>query len=202
MRFPKIALTSVLASAALTGTAFAETFDGPFVGVQSGWNSYEVRNVETPLGVAAINDDQQSFTAGVYAGFDHRLTHRVVLGVEGSLDTTNDDRLHGSTISGSYTLDPKYSFDLTARAGFLVTPATLVYARAGYTNARVETMVADDAGTASETRNQDGWLLGGGMERQLTEKVSARMEYRYSDLSEGDGKFDRHRVLAGLSYHF
>ncbi|PHQ63276.1 MAG: hypothetical protein COC10_07025 [Sphingobium sp.] len=202
MRFPKIALTSVLASAALTGTAFAETFDGPFVGVQSGWNSYEVRNVETPLGVAAINDDQQSFTAGVYAGFDHRLTDRVVLGVEGSLDTTNDDRLHGSTISGSYTLDPKYSFDLTARAGFLVTPATLVYARAGYTNARVETMVADDAGTASETRNQDGWLLGGGMERQLTEKVSARMEYRYSDLSEGDGKFDRHRVLAGLSYHF
>ncbi|ETI63324.1 hypothetical protein C100_13185 [Sphingobium sp. C100] len=202
MRFPKIALTSVLASAALTGTAFAETFDGPFVGVQSGWNSYEVRNVETPLGVAAINDDQQSFTAGVYAGFDHRLTDRVVLGVEGSLDTTNDDRLHGSTISGSYTLDPKYSFDLTARAGFLVTPATLVYARAGYTNARVETMVADDAGTASETHNQDGWLLGGGMERQLTEKVSARMEYRYSDLSEGDGKFDRHRVLAGLSYHF
>ena len=118
MRFPKIALTSVLASAALTGTAFAETFDGPFVGVQSGWNSYEVRNVETPLGVAAINDDQQSFTAGVYAGFDHRLTDRVVLGVEGSLDTTNDDRLHGSTISGSWTPNIR-SISRPARASWL-----------------------------------------------------------------------------------
>ncbi|MBV2148955.1 porin family protein [Sphingobium sp. AS12] len=45
-------------------------------------------------------------------------------------------------------------------------------------------------------------MIGGGVERQLTSNVSTRLEYRHFDLSEGDGNFDRHRVLAGLSYRF
>jgi len=47
----------------------------------------------------------------------------------------------------------------------------------------------------------DGRLVGGGVEQALGDHFSARLEYRYSDLS-GSGKFDRDQVLAGVTYHF
>ena len=62
--------------------------------------------------------------------------------------------------------------------------------------------MADATGIVSDSDNHDGWLAGAGAERQITQNVSARFEYRYSKFSEGDGKDQRHRVLAGLSYRF
>ena len=186
----------------LPATAQAAEFDGPFVGAQVGWNSNQVRDPETSLGVTPIDHDRQSLTGGVYAGYDRRVADRVVVGAEGGLDFANDDDVKSTAASDTFTIDPKYSFDLTARAGYLVTPDTLVYARAGYTNARTKTTVDTALGTASATDNRDGWLVGAGVERQFMKNASARMEYRYSDLSEGDGDFDRHRVLAGISYRF
>ena len=126
----------------------------------------------------------------------------MVIGVEGGLDFASDDDLHSLASGNSFTIDPKRSFDLTARAGYLTDPSTLVYARGGYTNARTENSLVTAAGTATAYDNRDGWLLGGGVERQFMSNASARLEYRYSDLSEGDGNFDRHRVLAGVSYRF
>jgi outer membrane immunogenic protein len=45
-------------------------------------------------------------------------------------------------------------------------------------------------------------LVGGGVEQAITDNISARIEYRYSDLSDGDGKFDRHQALVGVAYRF
>lgn len=202
MRFPQIVFPFVIAGIALSGPAFAQDFNGPFVGVQAGWNSDKVRNPDTAIGRVPVDDDQQSFTGGIYAGYDRRIADRIVIGAEGSVDFTGDDKLHSVSAGNRYTLDPRYSFDLTARAGYLVMPDTLLYARGGYTNARVKTTVSNGATVQSETANRDGWLVGGGVERQLMSNVSARLEYRYSDLSDGAGKYDRHRVLAGVSYRF
>jgi len=199
--FKAVAVTSVLVTA-LTGTAHAEEFNGPFVGVQAGWNSDKVANLDTPLGAVPMDDDYQSFTGGVYAGYDHLVADPFVVGVEGSFDVTSDDKLWKSSNTHAFTLDPKYAFDLTARTGYLVTPETLIYVRGGYTNVRIKTTLADSVGPVSESGHQDGWLVGGGAERQLTSNVSARLEYRYSDLSEGAGTYDRHRVLTGISYRF
>ncbi|GFM29408.1 outer membrane protein [Novosphingobium sp. PY1] len=198
MRLPKVVLMSAMLGTAFAGTAFAEDFNGPFVGVQAGLNSDDVKNPSLSLGTVGIDDDQQAFTGGVYAGYDKRIADKFVLGVEGSFDLTTDDNLQAA----NYTLDPQYSFDLTARTGYLVTPQTLLYVRGGYANARIKTAIAGSAGPLTDTGNQDGWTVGGGVERQLIDHVSARLEYRYSDFSEGDGQYDRHRVLAGVSYRF
>jgi outer membrane immunogenic protein len=189
-------------AASLPVTAHAAEFDGPYVGAQVGWTSNQIRDPETSLGTIPMDDDQQSLTGGVYAGYDRRVAEKVVVGVEGGLDFANNDEVESATAGGIFTIDPKYSFDLTARAGYLVNPNTLVYARGGYTNARVKTTVDTTIGAENATDNRDGWLLGAGVERQFMPNASARVEYRYSDLSEGDGDFDRHRVLAGLSYRF
>jgi outer membrane immunogenic protein len=45
-------------------------------------------------------------------------------------------------------------------------------------------------------------MLGAGVERAVTKNITGRIEYRYTDLSEGEGKWDRHQVLAGVAYHF
>ncbi len=67
----------------------------------------------------------------------------------------------------------------------------------------IRTTVTNVTGIQSDSDNQDGWLLGGGVERHLKTNVSARLEYRYSKFSQdGDGKDNRNRVLAGLSYRF
>lgn len=202
MQILKTVVASAILAAGIAGTASAQEFDGPFIGAQAGWNSDEVRNPQMPQGVIAMDDDQQSLTGGIYAGYDRRVGDKIVVGAEGSFDLSNDDKFRGTSAGSSYLIDPKYSFDLTARAGVLVQPDTLVYARGGYTNARIKTSISDMVGVESEADNRDGWLVGGGVERQLTSNVSARVEYRYSDLSEGDGNFDRHRVLAGLTYRF
>ena len=47
-------------AASLPVTANAAEFDGPYVGAQVGWNSNQIRNPETSLGVTPIDDDQQS----------------------------------------------------------------------------------------------------------------------------------------------
>ena len=143
-----------------------------------------------------------SVNGGVFAGYDKTINGRFVVGAEVGLDFASDDQIQTSVAGNSYSIDPKYSFDLTARAGYLVNPQTLIYVRGGYTNARVRTTVTNAAATASASDNRDGWLAGAGLERQITQNVSARVEYRYSKFSEDDGMDQRHRVLAGLSYRF
>lgn len=202
MRLPNTLISFAIVSVAFGTPAYAQEFNGPFIGVQAGWNSDEVKDTSTPLGAAEIDLDHQSLTGGVYAGYDFQLNEHTVLGAEASFDLASDDKLRDNSSVGTYTLNPKYSFDLTARAGYLVTPETLVYARGGYSNARATTTVMDTDLTSLTSGNLDGWLAGAGIERKLMDNVSARLEYRYSDLSEGDGEYDRNRVLAGLTYRF
>jgi outer membrane immunogenic protein len=199
--FNSVVLATALA-APFASAASAAPFDGPFVGAQVGWQSEKMRDVKSSLGVVPVDENKQSVTGGVFAGYDKTVNGRFVVGAEAGLDFGSDDAVDTTVAGNSYSVDPKYSFDLTARAGYLVNPQTLLYVRGGYTNARVRTTITNAAGVQTAGDSQDGWLAGGGVERQLTQNVSARIEYRYSKLSEGDGKDYRHRVLAGLSYRF
>ncbi len=36
----------------------------------------------------------------------------------------------------------------------------------------------------------------------ITDRVSARAEYRYSDFGNNGGQYDRHQTLVGLSFNF
>ena len=138
----------------------------------------------------------------MFAGYDYKVSPRFVLGAEAGVQFGADDSIVRDNGAARITIDPKRSLDLTARAGYLMTDNTMLYARGGYTNARVQTSVENAGGIRSASANRDGWLVGGGIEHALSDDVSARAEYRYSDLSEGDGKFDRHQALFGIAYRF
>ena len=195
-------VAAVALTAGMGSVASAEPFNGPFVGVQAGWSQDDLGTPSTRLGDVAVHDSQDSLAGGVFAGYDYKVSPRVVLGGEAGLQFGESDSIVRDTGATRVTVNPKRSFDLTARAGYLVTDNTLLYGRGGYTNTRVRTSIEDAAGVFSASENRDGWLVGGGLEHALTDNISARAEYRYSDLSEGDGRFDRHQALVGVAYRF
>lgn len=201
MKFHVVSALALIAGSSIVATAHAEIFNGPTVGLQAGWTRSKIGSTKTDLGQTSVNASQDSATLGGLLGYDRRFG-RLVVGGEAGFSFGTSDKINGGTSGVAATVDPKRSVDLTARAGYLATPQTFVYARAGYTNDRIRTTLTSGTSTVSASEDRDGWLVGGGVERAITDKISARVEYRYSDLSNGHGKYDRNQVLSGIVFHF
>ena len=109
------------------------------------------------------------------------------------------------------------------RAGYVVTPSLLVYAKGGYSNGRVEFSYdsdvdeADelDADVAERSRSTDGYHLGGGAELAFSRHFYGKLEYLYTDYGRvafdgiaADGEPDariatrRQQVMAGVGFRF
>ena len=181
--------------------AQAETFDGPYVGVQAGYNRAEIADsVEArPLDAETARN---AFVLGGYAGYNKTVGSNIVIGAEAGFGAALDDEVQTVSDGAALEINPRYSFDLTARAGYLASDKLLVYVRGGYANARVRTTLADAEGSVTSSGNLDGWLVGGGVEYALTDSISARTEYRFQDLGNDGGQYDRHQALVGISYNF
>jgi len=201
----KHAILAAIALAATATPAFAQDaqpFEGPFIGASAGWNRAEAAGRTEggqPLDGEVARD---SVVIGAFAGYDHKVLDRVVLGAEASFSIALDDSSAGRSAGNQITLDERYSFDLTARAGYLVTDDVLIYARGGYANSRVRTEIEQAGSIATRSDNRDGWLVGGGAEYAISPNIRARVEYRYSDFGSDGRNSERHQTLVGISYKF
>ena len=169
----KLFLFCAISPAALTAPAAAQEttiFDGPFVGVQLGWQQ-DRRSATTslvPPTTTRVTGD--GLVYGGQVGYDANIGG-AVLGLEGSITGRS-----GNSGSAALDFETDRTINVTARAGLLVSPESLLYTRGGYSNARFS--LTNPAGN-SESRN--GYTLGAGYERSLTDKISARIEYAYSN---------------------
>lgn len=198
----------VLVAAPVFAQGAPESFNGPFVGIQGGWQQ-DRQKLETGSALTSGTLKSDGVTYGGQVGYDFRLSPSTVLGAEVSLtgrtgDTTLNDGFD------SYELRQGRTVAATARLGFLATQDGLLYARGGYANARYT--LKDAPFEASEDR--DGYTVGAGYEQMLGRNASARIEYNYSDF--GKDKFStvglpndtaelnyrRHAVTAGLNFRF
>lgn len=201
----KHAILAAIALAATATPAFAQDaqpFEGPFIGASAGWNRAEAAGRTEggqPLDGEVARD---SVVIGAFAGYDHKVLDRVVLGAEAGFSIALDDSSAGRSAGNQITLDERYSFDLTARAGYLVTDDVLIYARGGYANSRVRTEIEQAGSIATRSDNRDGWLVGGGAEYAISPNIRARVEYRYSDFGSDGRNSERHQTLVGVSYKF
>lgn len=185
-----ILLASVLAAALVPAAASAQSFDGAHVGVQAGIKHD-----------TAINSDQDSFIGGVYAGYDREVSPNIVLGAEAGFSLAASDRI-GPAGTNAATVDPLHSFDVSARAGYVLGGKNLLYVRGGYENTRARLTSTVGNLVDSDKRTYDGWFVGGGIERQLIDHVSTRLEYRFSDLGSDGRDYNRHQLLLGVAYKF
>lgn len=175
----RILATAALALVAAATPAFAQegSFQGPRVEVVGGWDR-----------VNSDGDGKSGFTYGGGLGYDLQRGS-AVFGVEGEVT--------GSTVKDCVANTClKAGRDLYAgvRVGGEILPGTLLYAKGGYTNARVTL----ESPTLDTGRNLDGYRLGAGVEKQFG-MFYGKVEYRYSNYEQD---FDRHQVMAGAGIRF
>ncbi|MDE0880300.1 MAG: outer membrane beta-barrel protein, partial [Sphingomonas bacterium] len=104
---------------------------------------------------------------------------------------------------------------LGGRIGYLVSPTTMVYGKVGYTNARLDLTRNDTVTETGNHFNLDGYRVGAGIEKSLTPRTYAKVEYRYSNYGDARLEYangantnnfsvdtDRHQVMAGVGFRF
>ena len=170
-------LITTAALIAISAPAYAQeasNFGGAKVGAVVGYD--KVR-----LEVEDEGGSKDGFLYGVTAGYDFDLGTAIV-GIEGEFsDSTTKERQSDVLVIGDEaSLRTGRDLYIGAPVGFPVNPVVMVYAKAGYTNARVKAAYDDGVDRFTGSDNLDGWRIGGGAEFS-SGKTFARVEYRYSE---------------------
>ena len=205
----KLFIAALIASSAFAAPALAQSqapdqsFAGSHVEVITGWDRVNDKS--------AYDASRDGVTYGGNIGYDIQRGS-TVFGVEGEVTGSSISDRSSNVLTAGDRLRVKAGRDLYVggRLGFLAGPRTLIYAKAGYTNAQFITDY-DSPATATapalsfrQRDNYDGWRLGAGAEFKLTDKVFAKAEYRYSNYgSQTNGvNPERHQIVTGLGVRF
>lgn len=159
------------------------------------------------------NELVDGFAYGIAAGYDYDLGG-VVLGAEAEFANSTAD-IETADGFGFAKASAGRDLYLGARIGAKVAPDVLLYAKGGYTNARLKLEETSGTTTYEENVDLDGWRIGAGAEYAMNDKMFLKLEYRYSNYSEGEVDFedgvdsdrfdvdlDRHQVMAGVGVRF
>jgi outer membrane immunogenic protein len=184
-------------------TSTAATFGGAPVSVVSG---------------DTVPFNGTAFRANPYVGINWQFAPRWVAGIEGDAAFAGQTTTlpgfplgpaNGSSLDAADSLKVKTTWDasLRARLGFLVTPATLLFASGGAAwqhydvtstcgsvDCRHQFDLSPAVITNSTTRT--GWTASGGVETALGGNWLARAEYRYADFGSTSYKISRFSSFA------
>lgn len=176
------------------------TWSGPYVG---GFVGYNFANMDQSGGA---DFDGEGLVGGVYAGYNLQ-TDQLVYGIEadiggGSVDAGGYNAAIGVPLSS----DQSVFGSVRGRVGVAADPF-LVFATGGLAVSNQELSRPG----ASDENTHFGYTVGAGIEAQVTDNVTSRLEYRYSDFGSEDYKlgdvtvssgFDEHSIRAGLALKF
>lgn len=214
-RFAAVAAALAAVPAMAAPVDPATTFNGPFVGIQGGWQQdrLSLTSIDNAglIGYGRRTADGVGY--GGQVGYDYRLRSNLVLGAEASVTgKTGSDTLFdsfGDAVGERYGR----TVNATGRLGFVFNQTGgLGYVRGGYSNTRI--LLTDAVGRNGY--NRDGYTVGAGYEQPIARHVSARLEYDYSDYGHGNAdamgadyglngaseRLHRNAVTAGLNFRF
>ena len=138
---------------------------GFYAGVYGGYSWFDA-NVS---GVGEADDESVKY--GGYTGYNFEFDNNVVTGVELDGGFANSQ----TSILGT-TIEQDWDASLRARLGYAF-EKSLIYSFAGVAVTGVEATSA--AGSDSQTLT--GFNLGAGLEREILDGITARVEYGFSD---------------------
>lgn len=150
------------------------------------------------------NEHANGVTYGIGAGYDVR-SGNAIFGVEAEASDSTADRTVDGAIIATDTLRVRAGRDLYVggRVGVGIGGNSLIYAKAGYTNARFRVDYQDGTpATAPDfvsRTNLDGIRAGVGAQIGVGSNAYLRTEYRYSNYQDG---VDRHQVVGGFGVRF
>jgi outer membrane immunogenic protein len=192
---------AALAASAISAPAFAQdsTFTGPRVEALVGYDAAKD-------GTDGDRASKDGVTYGGAIGYDVQLGGAVI-GAEAELTGSGvGTRTNNLLVAGDrFRADLGRDIYVGARAGVAITPTTLLYAKGGYTNARVETTYETGNTKTEIHEDMEGFRVGAGAEFKLSNNMYLKGEYRYSNYGKIDGydiDIDRHQVVAGVGIRF
>ncbi|HEY0315175.1 MAG TPA: outer membrane beta-barrel protein [Sphingomonas sp.] len=168
----RILLAAAVAAVAVAAPAFAQDaapFTGARLGVTLGYDKTHGRD---------------GFTYGGAFGYDYAVTPKITLGAEATFEdsTTKGDGIHASR-----------DVAISARAGYVLTPKLLAFAKVGYDTTRFEI-----AGEGHD--NLEGVRYGGGLEYSVTPRTYISAEYRRTEYEDNFG--GRDAGIVGVGFRF
>jgi len=209
----------------LSASVFADekiNWTGPYVGLDAGYSwtrdsNAEIQNNGTPDADYHANNKPSGGLVGINAGYNYLLNDKWLLGLGAEFKTynANDTLPWGPAVENdTITSSPEQKFSLLAKVGYLINDKTLFYVNGGWANAEFKRNYGDGLVGQNNFKNwQDGWALGLGSEFNFYKNITAKIEYRYTDL--GDKTNSRpvgsvsekqsvyqNEVPAGVAYHF
>lgn len=200
-----LAAAATLAAFASVGAhAQEDRWSGVYVGAHGAWADGKVKDVSNPQ---ASTQDIDGWQGGVQVGFN-KQSGNFLFGVEGDVTFGKTDkkwlgRNSGTGFSSYYGDDSiRTSGTVRARAGIAGEKA-LVYVTGGLAIADTKHGLGCDvalqpsaigrcSGAAtnnfytSETKTRYGYVVGGGVELAVTDRISVKGEYNYLDYGKAD----------------
>lgn len=193
----------------------AGTFTGPRAGVILGYDKLQPGN--GPNSDINSNRKADGLVYGGDLGYDVALGSLVV-GVEGeatgSTSRATNDPVNVAAL-GYGRVKAGRDLYAGARVGFRAGQSTLVYAKGGYTNQRLDLTASNGTTETGQHYNLDGYRVGGGIEQAIGRKTYAKLEYRYSNYGNARLEYpngsntnnfsvdtDRHQIVAGVGVRF
>ena len=196
------------------------SWTGCYVGVQAGYMWSNVDGLGTNIaGLFPVpyEHDADGFVGGGHIGCNYQRGN-VVVGVEGDLEGSAAD---GRSLTASPPLTYEHETEVNwmasirGRLGY-ASGSSLFYLTAGWAWAEVDhsiSIVGEPAPFHTYGETRDGWTVGAGYEVVMTRRITARIEYRYTDLGSvsstnvGENSIDRndmdfHAVRLGLTAKF
>lgn len=170
----------------------AYSWNGAYAGGIVGYGWGTAKNAGTSW-------DANGLTGGVFAGYNFQANPNFVLGVEGDLTASGmSGKFAGTKVTNSW------DGTIRGRAG-VTFDRFMLYGTGGLAVGSVKVT----SGGKSDSTVRAGWTIGGGLEAAVTSNVTARLEYRYTDLGKdsfttvpGKVAFTSSQVLAGVAVKF
>ncbi|NJR77582.1 outer membrane protein [Sphingomonas corticis] len=156
------------------------------------------------------SDGRDGVSYGALVGYDFQVGG-LVIGAEGeATDSSVRVRSRENFVAGdSLRLDAGRDLYVGGRVGYAISPLAMIYAKGGYTNARIESRYSTTSGnvttTVTDKSDLDGYRVGAGLEYNITPSAYVKGEYRYSHYGDLDGidiDLDRHQLMAGVGIRF
>lgn len=193
-------LIAAALAASVSAPALAQDavpFSGPYVAGMVGYDRVELG----ATGIGSAKDDGLLY--GGVIGYDINLGG-AVFGVEGEWSESNTKYSEDNVFVPGDNVRISTGRDLYAgaRIGGEVMQNVMLYAKGGYTNAKVKGRFDDGVDVFTGSDKLDGYRLGAGVETTMN-GLTGRVEYRYSSYGKYQGiDVERHQVALLVGYRF
>lgn len=145
-----------------------------------------VNDISLPgVGVDFNGVGGEGFFGGVMAGYNYQMTSQLLIGLEAEIGLSD---LTTDVSTGGFNLDaqPEWFWAVSARLGWLPSADTMLYVIGGYSYADYNVDISVGGASASFSEDYSGFHVGTGMETRVSNRLSARVEYRYTQYGGED----------------